>query len=201
MNALPADHGVFKTISPREIVTCLKMNFDKQCKVLFGSYIKASEDSDTTNTLRDRTQECIALGPTGNVQGSLACFDINTCKVLTRRTVTNFPMPDRVVKKLIAWGKKSKQMRKQDIALQFLNCRRMPFDSPDSSQESSKVANFPGIVLEDDDPAPIIQEPDEDTTSLLTRDCENANLAGTLTDQEITGVDYGVMAWMEVPMQ
>ena len=205
MNALPADNGVSDTISPREIVTRLKMNFDKHCKVLFGSYVKASEDSDITNTLRDRTQECIALGPTGNVQGSLACFDINTGEVLTRCTVTSLPMPDRVVKKMIAWGKKSTQMRKQDIALQFLNRRRMPFDwddgttpdedaglvAPDSSEECSEAANFLGIVLKDDDPTPVVQEPAEDPTSLLTRVRENANLTGTSPDQEITGVDYG----------
>jgi hypothetical protein len=99
INALPSRSGVSTVLSPQEIVTHHKMDFDKHCRVRFGAYVEAHEDPDISNTLRDRTTACIALGPTGNLQGSIACFDLETGRVLKRRNVTPLPMPDRIIKK------------------------------------------------------------------------------------------------------
>ena len=52
-----------------------------------GAYIEASTDAIITNVNNDRTHACIALGPPGNIQGSINCFDINTGRVLVRSTV------------------------------------------------------------------------------------------------------------------
>ena len=76
LNALLNDNGVSTTLSPREIVTRHKLDFTKHCRVRFGAYVKESADADVTNTIHERTQECIALGPTKNFQGSVACFDL-----------------------------------------------------------------------------------------------------------------------------
>ena len=98
INALPSGSGVSTVLSPREIVTHHKMDFTKHCRVRFGAYVEAHDDPDVSNTLRDRTTACIALGPTGNLQGSIACFDLTTGRVIKRRTVTPLPMPDRIIK-------------------------------------------------------------------------------------------------------
>ena len=66
INALPSGSGVSTTLSPREIVTRHKMDFTKHCQEVWA-YVEAHEDPDTSNTLHDRTTECIALGPTGNL--------------------------------------------------------------------------------------------------------------------------------------
>ena len=66
INAVPSDSGISKIMSPREIVSGVKMDMKAHAKVRFGSYVEASEDEMITNTIRDRTEECIALGPTGN---------------------------------------------------------------------------------------------------------------------------------------
>ena len=63
--------------------------------------MEASNNADITNTLCERTQGCIVLCPTGNVQGSIACFDLETGCVLKRWLVTWLPMPDRVVKEVL----------------------------------------------------------------------------------------------------
>ena len=88
-------------MSPREIVLQLKLDFKKHCRVEFRTYVEASMDEVVTNTLRDRTEECITLGPTGNFQGSIACLNLETGRVVTGMTVTALPMPDRVIKKLV----------------------------------------------------------------------------------------------------
>jgi hypothetical protein len=93
LNALPHRTGVSQILSPREIVTHIKMDFKKHCRVKFGAYVEASSDEIITNTLRDRTEECIALGPTGNFQGSVACLHLDTGRVVSQRTITPLPMP------------------------------------------------------------------------------------------------------------
>ncbi len=104
IKALPSGSGVSTTLSPREIVTRHKMFFAKHCRVKFGAYVEVHEDPDTSNTLHNHTTECIALGPTGNLQGSIACFDLGTRRVLKRRTITPLPMPDHVIKKVLNSG-------------------------------------------------------------------------------------------------
>lgn len=77
------------------------MNYPLHCRARFGAYVEASQDSDITNTMNDRTAPCIVLGPTGNVQGSVSCYNLETKQVVTRRTITPLPMPDRVIRRVL----------------------------------------------------------------------------------------------------
>ena len=74
-----------------------------------GSYVQATADVIVTNDQKPRTHGCIALGPLENQQGSLKCFDLETGMVVIWRIVKVFPMPDRVVKQVNAWGIKTKK--------------------------------------------------------------------------------------------
>jgi hypothetical protein len=56
-----------------------------------------------------QTHEGIALGPMGNLQGSVKFLCINTGRVLKRRSFTPIPMPNRVIKPINAIGKKEGQ--------------------------------------------------------------------------------------------
>jgi hypothetical protein len=76
LNATPARKWISVEFSPREIVRQLKIDFAKHCRVSFGAYVEASKDADITNTMCPRTHPCIALGPSGNLQGSVKCFDL-----------------------------------------------------------------------------------------------------------------------------
>ena len=62
-----------------------------------------------TNSQVPRRHDCIALGPSGNIQGSLKCFDLKTGSVATMRIFDVLPMPDRIVKQVNAGGIKSKK--------------------------------------------------------------------------------------------
>ena len=71
-----------------------------------GAYVEAREDAMITNSNRDRTHPCIYLGPSGNLQGSHLCFDLNTGAVVVRRSAEQIPYPERILKMANAWGKK-----------------------------------------------------------------------------------------------
>ena len=94
--------------SPHEIVTELSTDYERDCKVNVGSYVEASTETIMTNDNTEPASSCVAVGPVGNRQGSVKCFDIETGKILHRRTVTQLPWPldNRLVKKIEEWGKK-----------------------------------------------------------------------------------------------
>ena len=87
LNAFPLRSGITGGFSPRELVTELTANFTKHCTVDFGAYVEAITNAIITNGNNDRTHACIALDPSGNIQGSIKCFDLGTGRVVIRRTV------------------------------------------------------------------------------------------------------------------
>jgi hypothetical protein len=67
LNMFPPEDGVSDTISPRELIAGLKIDYNKHCKTEFGAYVQVHEDHD--NSMHTRTTGAIALRPTGNAQG------------------------------------------------------------------------------------------------------------------------------------
>ena len=100
INAVPSKVGVSRSLSPSEIVFGRKLDYNIDCRISYGSYVEASPDADITNTMDARTVPCIALETTGNIQGSHRVFDLNSGKVLVRRTVKEMPFPERVLKRV-----------------------------------------------------------------------------------------------------
>ena len=80
----------------------------------------SSTDAIITNGNNHRTHACIALGPSGNRQGYINCFDIDTCRVVVSRTDKKMIWPERLVRKVNAWGKKGKKAILKD-QIKFLN--------------------------------------------------------------------------------
>ena len=203
MNAMPSDSGISEVYSPREIVTGMKLDFKKHCRARFGAYVEASYDDVITNTMKDRTHACIALGPTGNVQGSLKCFDLETGRIVKRRTVTPVPMPNRILKKIKKWGQKSKQMRSQR-RLDFLNRNKEKFgwdidaddelegllETPEPRDTDDIPAELPGIQLTSDyDDLRVVQQQSVTENDIVAAAMANANLGPSLELGEITGVN------------
>jgi hypothetical protein len=204
INAFPSENGVSTQYSPREIVTGTKMDYNKHCKALWGSYVEASEDADITNTLKQRTYPCIVLGPTGNFQGSVKCFNLETKQVIKRRTVTELPMPDRVIRRVINLGKKKAKQTRTSKKLQFLNRHKESFDWDNDDLDGDEVlvepppcptnalpAELPGVLLESDqdDTAAITPAPRPSELDLVNAARANANIATTSPGADITGVE------------
>ena len=94
--------------SPREISTGLTDDYKRNCKTVVGAYSKASIDAKITNSNVERRQSCIYLGPSGNRQGSVKCFVIETGVVIVRCIFDVLPYPGAILKKLENWGKRGK---------------------------------------------------------------------------------------------
>ena len=77
MNAFPVKSGVSDKISPRELLLRWRLNYKKHCRVEPGTYCEVHDEPTPTNTMTPRTHEAIALGPTGNLQGSVKFYCIH----------------------------------------------------------------------------------------------------------------------------
>ena len=114
-----------------------------------------------SNTTVSRTHEGIALGLTGNLQGNVKFYYLNTGRVLKRQDFTKIPMPTAVISKVNNICKKDKQGKE----FRFLNRNKEPFDWTDEVPEDGgefqvllgEEAPFPdirpelpGVILEDE---------------------------------------------------
>ena len=94
----------------RSVLLVTKTDF----KAEFGSYVEASTYAMVTNSPIPRRHDLIALGTSGNIQGSFNCFDLKTDSVVIRSILDVLPMPDIIVKKVNAWGMKSKKLNQKN---------------------------------------------------------------------------------------
>ena len=107
LNAFP-NMSEKQWFSPREIVTGLTVDYKRDCKAVVGAYVEASIDADITNENVERRQSCVYLGPSGNRQGSIKCFVIDTGAVVIRRIFDVLPYPDAILKKSRTLGQTRK---------------------------------------------------------------------------------------------
>ena len=85
------------------------IDWKKICKLHFGVYAQVHKDRNVTNTLEERTQGSICLGPTGNLQGTYNLFFLRSGNKITRRQFTEVPTPTIVMKQVAAMDLTEKQ--------------------------------------------------------------------------------------------
>ena len=95
LNMQPRRVSVDRTSSLEQFTGC-KIDATRDLRIQFGECVQAT-DSDTDNTMRSRTQGCIALLPTRNLCGSVKMLRLATGIVVTRDQFKILPMPDLVV--------------------------------------------------------------------------------------------------------
>ncbi len=79
-------------LSPRELFTGQRTDFNKDLRIAFGDYVQALVP-DPDNSIKERTNGCIALLPTGNKNGSVLFYSLVSGRVVTRDTWTEVPIP------------------------------------------------------------------------------------------------------------
>ncbi len=99
LNAFPVKNGISSVFSPRELLVRWGMDYSKHCRVLPGTYCKVHDELSSSNTMTPRTHEAIAMGPTGNLQGTMKFFCLNTSWILKQWSFTALPMPGTVHQK------------------------------------------------------------------------------------------------------
>jgi hypothetical protein len=145
LNAFPVKSGILSTFSPRELLVRWRLDYKKHCRVLPGTYCKVHDKPVPTNTMTPQMHDCIALGSTGNLQGSVKFYCFTTARVLKRRSFTHMPMPDRVIKQVNTIGEREGQGH----TFRFLNRRKEPYEWTDSVPEDDP--EFQGLLKNDDE--------------------------------------------------
>jgi hypothetical protein len=91
-----------------------------------------------------RTHEAIAVGPTGNLQGSVKFYSLDTGRIIKWRSFTPLPMPDQVIECVNALGLRKRQGR----TFCFFNWHLAPFEWTDSVPED--YDKFQGLLEEEE---------------------------------------------------
>ena len=102
LNTLPPKSGIIKTYILRIILTGKALYWNKICKLHFGDYVQVQEDRNVTNTLEERTQGEICLGPIGNLQVTYNLFSLRSGKKITCGKFKEVPTPMIVMKRVAA---------------------------------------------------------------------------------------------------
>ncbi len=106
-----------------------------------SSHCEVHNEPVPTNTMVWRTHECIALGPTGNLQGSVKFYCLTTGRVLKRRLFTPMSMPDNTIG----------EREGQGCTFCFLNWRKEPFEWTDLVPEDNP--EFQGLLDDEEEAA------------------------------------------------
>ncbi len=109
LNAFPAKNGISAVYSPQELLVRWRLDYAKHCRVLPGTYCEVHDEPSPSNTMIAQSHKAIATGPTGNLQGSVKFYCLNTGRILKRRSFTPLPMPDRIITRVNQIGAKEKQ--------------------------------------------------------------------------------------------
>jgi hypothetical protein len=84
------------TASPRELFSGRKADSKRDFWCGFGDYVQCTVP-ETDNTLKARTEDAVAMLPTGNRTGSVRMLFLHTGKIITRDQFKVLPMPTSVI--------------------------------------------------------------------------------------------------------
>jgi len=83
---------------PRVRMTGRKVNFKKEYALTFGDYVEARNPQVVSNSMEPRTDGCIALYPTLNVNGSWKLYNLRTNRIVSRSQYTKTKhTPDNII--------------------------------------------------------------------------------------------------------
>jgi hypothetical protein len=98
LNFFPTQGGISPTLSPQAILTGIRVDHNKHCRIPFGGYAQVhAKPTPTNNAMESRTVGGVSLGPTGNIQGSYHFISLLTGHRIEARSFTQLPMPAEVI--------------------------------------------------------------------------------------------------------
>ena len=155
---LPSHNWVSSIYFPTEILVRWRMDCKKHCWVLQGTYCMVHYEPSPSNTMVVQTDKDIALGPMGNLQGTMKFYCLNTGRVL-QHTDPSHHCPCRIEQYAI--GIKDKQGH----AFRFLNRKKEPYKWTDGVREDEYL-EFQGLLKYDEEAK---ANPDISAPSYCTR--------------------------------
>jgi hypothetical protein len=148
-----------------------RLDYKMHCQVLPGTYYEVHDEPDPSNMMVACTHEGIALGPTGNLQGSVKLFCLNLGRVLKHHSFMAMPMPMRVIKRVNAIGEREQQGRN----FCFLNRNKEAFDWTDVVPVDDPA--FQGLLEEEEEGAAIYPD--------ITAELPRVTLEDNLVDHQV----------------
>ena len=85
-------------------MTGVTPDFNKNCKLNFGSYVQTHEEFAPRNSMAARTIGAITLGPDSSKQAGHWFMSLNTDRRIYRTNWTPLPLPDEVVSRVEQLG-------------------------------------------------------------------------------------------------
>ena len=146
LNVYPPKDGVSRQINPRELITGIKIDFNKHIRAEFGEYVQVHEEHD--NSMQPRTTGAIATRPTGNTQGGFWFYSLTTGRMLDRRRWTALPMPQDVIDRITVLA------RTNPVGMTFTNMRNedvYDIDNDDYDSDSDDDSDYDPNDDDDDD--------------------------------------------------
>ena len=80
INEFPWPSGASQESNPLTIIEDFVLKYDVHFQVIFGEYSQPYKVTD--NTMQERTVSTIAIGPSGNIQGGVLLFSLDTGHVV-----------------------------------------------------------------------------------------------------------------------
>ena len=152
-NAFPNKKGVSETFSPQALILRNNLDVTLHAKYDFCQYGKVADEPEPSNTMVERTQGALYVRSTGNIQGSMKFFLLKSARVVRRRQFTPLDMPTKVITRVNAIGRRTKQ-EVYGRNLEFLNRVKEKFewsheDDLDEmlGETPPEPADFPSISL------------------------------------------------------
>jgi hypothetical protein len=128
LNIYPPKDGVSREINPRELITGVKIDFNKHIRAAFGDYVQVHEEHN--NSMTTRTTGAIATKPTGNAQGGFWFYSLTTGRMLDRKRWTALPMPQDVIDRVAVLA------RRKPVGMNFTNMRNEAVYDVDNDSDS-----------------------------------------------------------------
>ena len=88
-------------VSSREVFLGRKPDAKRDLRCAFGDYVMATAPN-TDSSLKARTEDCVAMLPTGNRTGSVRMLSLGTGRIVTRDHFKILPMPESVIARMNA---------------------------------------------------------------------------------------------------
>ena len=94
-HAFPHNDGISNTMSPREIITGMTLDYNFHCKHQYGDHVQTHEHNNST--MSPRTMGYIAMRSSGNEQGGPYCMSLKTVRLLNRNNSKPLSMISEVI--------------------------------------------------------------------------------------------------------
>ena len=97
LNWFPAEGSLSDTFTPHQFLELPPIDWNKDIKILQGSYCQAFTERMIKKDLKQRTLDTLFLTPMKNKQGSYVMLNLATNKEITSTHITQVPITDLVI--------------------------------------------------------------------------------------------------------